>query len=99
MEVEIITKEDLAQFKKELLSDIRLMLSQSGKERKEWLKSPDVCKMLDISTTTLQTLRTKGIIPSSKIGGTLFYRLSDIEDALKKSSSIKNLNAIKRFSS
>lgn len=47
-------------------------------EQKEWLKSYKVRKLLSISPGTPQTLRKKGTIRFSKIGGLIFYKYADI---------------------
>jgi len=49
-----------------------------------WLDSPDVMKLLKISSRTLQSYRDNGILPFSKIGGKVFFKRSDIEEILEK---------------
>jgi hypothetical protein len=44
----------------------------------DWLDSQDVMQALHISPRTLQTLRTNGILPFSRIGNKIYYRKSDI---------------------
>jgi len=82
MPVEIITKEDLHQFRMQLLDDIKQIVHQKGPPQKEWLKSPEVRKLLRISPGTLQNLRIKGTLRCAKIGGMLFYKYDDIEKLL-----------------
>ena len=82
MGVEIITKEDLQAFRLNLLEDIRVILSQGATQPKEWLKSEEVKKLLKISAGTLQTLRIKGKLHYSKIGGTYYYRYQEIQQML-----------------
>lgn len=48
MSVEIITKEDLGQFKSELLEDLLKVLQPNQPQVKQWLKSQDVRKLLNI---------------------------------------------------
>jgi hypothetical protein len=78
-----ITMEDLENFKTDLLSQIRAMLpiEKSDRERK-WLKSYQVKELLGISSGTLQTLRIKGTLPYTKIGGALYYEYKDIQNIL-----------------
>ncbi|HEX5152873.1 MAG TPA: helix-turn-helix domain-containing protein [Parafilimonas sp.] len=85
MPIEIITKDDLQNFRKQLLNDFKELLAISQKERifKAWFRSGEVRKMLDISDGTLQNLRVTGKLPSSKIGGIHYYRLSDVEKLLE----------------
>lgn len=79
----IVTKEDLEQFRIQLLEDIQQILtSKDTKLTKPWLKNDEVKKLLDISTNTLQRLRVSGKLRFSKVGGTHYYRYEDIEKLL-----------------
>ena len=85
MSVQIITTDDLREFKVELLDEIRAIMSeQRSNTTKKWLKSIEVRSLLNISPTTLQTLRINGTLPFTKIGGTNYYNLSDIEKLLSQ---------------
>ncbi|KQT23739.1 transcriptional regulator [Chryseobacterium sp. Leaf405] len=79
MAISIITKEDLQQFKIELLEDIKDLLQGKMTEQKLWLRTSEVKKLLNISSGTLQNLRVNGTLSYSKIGGTLYYNYKDIE--------------------
>ena len=71
MKVELITREDLEVFKKDILEEIRrnrLHPRKTEQEPKEWLKSYEVRKLLGISAGTLQNLRLNGTLPFTKIG-------------------------------
>ena len=50
----------------------------------DWVDAQDVMQKLHISIRTLQTLRTNGTLPFSRIGGKLYYRISDILKVLNK---------------
>lgn len=50
----------------------------------DWLTGPFVEDMLDISTRSLQTLRTNGSLPYSKLGGKIYYKRQDVETLLEK---------------
>jgi len=83
MGLEVITKEDLQQFRLQLLNDIREMLKpQQAKLVKPWLKNSEVRKLLNISSNTVQRLRISGKLRSSKVGGIHYYRHEDIEKLL-----------------
>ena len=85
MQVEILTKEDLKQFKAELVQEMKDALSGNAKpQSKEWLKSNEVRKLLGISPGTLQNLRINGTLTYSKIGGMMYYRYQDIMKLLEK---------------
>jgi len=61
------------------------LLRQSKAERLKdtWLDNQDVLQTLHISKRTLQTLRSNGTIPYSKIQGKFYYKVSDIEQLLQ----------------
>lgn len=84
MPASIITTDDLLEFKMELLEEIGQLLDNrnSGVIKKEWLKSVQVMEMLHISAGTLQSFRTNGTLPYTKIGGILFYDAEDIQEIL-----------------
>ena len=85
MQVEILTKEDLKQFKAELVKELKDAFGGNAKpHNKEWLKSNEVRKLLGISPGTLQNLRINGTITYSKIGGMMYYRYHDIMKLLEK---------------
>ena len=82
MAIALITKEDLQQFKIELLESIEKLLQGKKTEEKLWLRTSEVRKLLNISAGTLQNLRINGTLSYSKIGGVLFYNYKDIEKLL-----------------
>lgn len=83
MNVELITREDLKQFKNEMLIEIKQLLKPGQAQSKQWLKSYEVRKLLNISPGTLQNLRLNGTLRYTKIGGLLYYKLEDIEKLLE----------------
>ncbi len=84
MAVELITREDLQAFRLQLLSDLRQLFATSeAKQQKQWLKSCDVRKLLNVSSNTVQRLRISGKLRSSKIGGEHYFRLEDVESCWK----------------
>lgn len=82
MEVNILTKQDLQEFKKELLEDIKNLLNDKISEQKLWLRSSEVKELLKISSGTLQNLRINGTLSYTRVGGTLYYNYKDIEKML-----------------
>lgn len=85
MEIDIVTKKDLQQFKQEILEEIRSILAKKnvGAKDRRWLRSAEVREMLGISPGTLQNLRINGTLPYQKIGGTMYYRGEDIDSMMK----------------
>ncbi len=88
MSVEIITKEDLKQFKSELLEDLLKVLQPNQPQAKQWLKSQDVRKLLNISPGTLQNLRINGTLRFTKIGGIFYYKSQDITKILEGNGTV-----------
>lgn len=82
MNVSLITKEDLQEFKNELIEEIKDLFDNKSSEQKRWLKSNEVKEILNISSGTLQNLRINGTLRYSKVGGTLYYNYKDIEKLL-----------------
>jgi len=81
--IEMITREDLKQFKSELLDEIKQIMKPGQGQSKQWLKSVDVRKMLNISPGTLQNLRINGTLRYTKIGRMMYYKLEDIHKVLE----------------
>jgi len=84
MPTQIITTDDLREFKIELLDDIKNLITTSVEmTNKRYLKSPDLMKMLKVSSGTLQTMRINGSLPYTKIGGIIFYDRDEISKVMK----------------
>ena len=87
---QLITVDHLEQFKNKLLEELLTALkSQTSVVPKKWMKSHEVRRLLKISPGTLQTLKTSGIIPYTKMGGVHFYDYDDIQKVLE-SGKINN---------
>jgi hypothetical protein len=85
MPTQIITTDDLREFKMEMLEGIQNLLhSQSTLKQKKYLKSSEIMELLQISAGTLQTLRINGTLPYSKIGGIIFYDYMEIQQVLEQ---------------
>jgi hypothetical protein len=83
MNVELITREDLREFKTELLNELKQIMQPGQGQSKRWLKSSEVRKMLNISPGTLQNLRINGTLRFTKIGSIMYYKLEDINKVLE----------------
>ncbi|UMB55333.1 helix-turn-helix domain-containing protein [Lutibacter sp. A64] len=85
MAAEIITTDDLREFKIELLNEFEKLLEKTtASGTKKYLKSGDLMKMLKVSSGTLQTLRINGTLPYTKIGGIIFYDADEISKVMKE---------------
>ncbi|HEY0669620.1 MAG TPA: helix-turn-helix domain-containing protein [Sphingobacteriaceae bacterium] len=71
------------------LSDIRDMLTMRTEEELQlaegdtWLDKQQVMQMLHISDRTLFTMRKEGKLTAYTIRGKIYFRMEDIENALK----------------
>jgi hypothetical protein len=80
---ELITREDLTQFRIQLMGELKEILLQSKQIPKQWLKSSEVRKVLGISHGTLQNLRINKSLPYAKLGGIMYYRYEDIHTLIE----------------
>ncbi len=98
---QLITLDDLAEFKLQLLYEIKnLFKEHHSQPLKKWIKSREVRKLLNISAGTLQTLRIGGKLPFTRLGGTILYDADNIQTILtaSKTSQIRNaFNSSKRL--
>lgn len=83
MNLEIITKEDLKDFKNELLTEIRQLMQPGQDQTKKWIKSKEVRKQLTISPGTLQNLRINGTLNYRRIGSIIYYKQEEIDKLLE----------------
>lgn len=71
---QLVTVAHLQVFKEELIKDFKVLLKSGGRaQEKQWMKSREVRKLLDISPGTLQTMRKNRTIVFKKVGGTIYY--------------------------
>ena len=84
MAIEIITKEDLYEFRKMLLKDLKEIFETKVQPPKQWLKSSEVRKLLNISPSTLQNLRVNGTLNFTQIGTIYYYNYNEIKKLLEK---------------
>ncbi|MHB8209710.1 helix-turn-helix domain-containing protein [Mucilaginibacter sp.] len=81
--IEILTKEDLEQFRQQLLQDIKSLMGSPGQQVKQLLKSAEVRKLLKISPGTLQNLRINGTLRYTRIGSIMYYKTDEINKLLE----------------
>jgi hypothetical protein len=77
---QILTQSDLLEFKEDMLQEFKRIIKEcvSGQPGKKWLKSGEVKKLLGMSHGFLQSLRDSGVLPFTKIGGSIYYDYEDI---------------------
>ena len=57
----------------------------------DWLDNQDVMQALHVSPRTLQTLRSNGLLPFSRIGNKLYYRRQDIIKILSDNYTMRKI--------
>ena len=88
MPASILTTEDLEEFRKNLLEEIKEMLLQYNRITIDrWVKSNIVMAKLGISPGTLQNFRINETIPYTKLGGIIYYDEEEINEILLKNKN------------
>ncbi|MDR7132653.1 hypothetical protein J2X69_005027 [Algoriphagus sp. 4150] len=85
--MEPITKEDLEALRFQLFADLKELLAkkdESQSDKKEWLRSRDVKKMLSISDAALQNLRIRGVVHPVKISGLYYYKSEELKSLFRQ---------------
>ena len=78
--IEATTFEEIKQALSSIIRDIRTGRGIRQEERlTEWMDNQDVCRMLNISPRTLQTLRDNGTLAYSQINHKTYYRPEDVK--------------------
>lgn len=87
MEILIIQKEAFeemaAKFSRFTERVDALLTKQGGKSLNRWMDNPKVCRQLNISPRTLQTLRDNGTLGYSQINHKVFYKPEDVLSIVK----------------
>ncbi|MCC4214413.1 helix-turn-helix domain-containing protein [Leeuwenhoekiella parthenopeia] len=84
MPATLITTDDLREFKRELLKEIKTLINNQGTQKlKKYLKSSEVMELLQVSPGTLQNLRINGTLPFTKVGGIIYYDAQDIQKVME----------------
>jgi len=84
-ERDFVTKEDLLEFKKQMLEEFKELLdSMPAKSNRRWIKTYRVKEMLDLSDGTLQTLRNNGTLPYTLLGGLALYDYDELVALMDK---------------
>jgi hypothetical protein len=91
-----ITIEDLREFRRGLLEEIRTMLSErQAAPVQRWLKAYQLKKVLPLSRAKLQRLRASGKLPCAKFGRALIYDYYDIEKVVNEHKLVQQVEALK----
>ena len=90
MPIEIVTKQDLQENLQKL--EIRILeafkrFSKANNTEIEWLRTKEACKLLQCSPGKLQSLRSKGILSPTRMGGSIYYDRKDIAKVMEKNKT------------
>lgn len=80
---ELVTQKDL-QLLKDWMQNKFQIFEKGSLSNKKWVKSEEARKILDCSKGTLQNLLIRGELSASKVGGTLYYSIEDIEKMMDR---------------
>ena len=90
---QLVTLDDLNHFKQQLINELlAIFKTQSIMPPPKWMKSHEVRKLLKISPGTLQSFKSTGVIPHTKMGGITFYNYADIQQVLEAGKVQGNLS-------
>lgn len=82
---QLVTLADLEKFKEQMLSEMRrLFASGDALPSKQWLKSREVRKLLNVSPGKLHAMRTSRQLTFMRIGGVIYYDRADIDKMFEK---------------
>jgi len=90
MPANIITTDDLREFKAELCEQIKeiIQCKTGPTNQKRFLKTSELQEALGLSPSTIHQLRIMRILPYTKINGVIFYDWEDIVVMMQKNKKI-----------
>ena len=91
MDINIIEKQELEEIKDTLkfIQDKIKYLTKNKAVNGNWIDNQEASEYLKVRPRTLQNYRDNKTLPFTKLGGKVYYKLSDIEAMLEKSYSKK----------
>ena len=82
MEIVTIEKRTFELWKQkfeEFISRMDELYSPLRKKQDKWLDNWETCRLLNVSSRTMQTYRDTGKLPYSQINSKIYYKASDVE--------------------
>ncbi|MEX2345287.1 MAG: helix-turn-helix domain-containing protein [Balneolaceae bacterium] len=61
-----------------------ILIAMNDISSKNWLRTKEAADYLGISITQIHTLKRNGILPFSKIGGSIYFKRQDIDEILEE---------------
>ncbi|MFZ4564468.1 MAG: helix-turn-helix domain-containing protein [Bacteroidales bacterium] len=71
------------------LSRLEELLLELSKPRLSWQEPEEIARLLNVGKRSVDNYRDAGLIPYSKLGGKVYYRICDIEDYLTENMKRK----------
>ncbi len=85
MQINIVTKEDLEEFRVKRLTEIREILKiQEVKSFPRSIKTKQALEILDMSAGKLKQMRITGELSYKEVGGTYYYNYNEVKGLLPK---------------
>jgi len=87
MPVELITKQDLLDFKYEFFQELTSFLNTQKPNvttTPELMKNSEIKKYLNTSASTIERLKKSGQLPFTRISGTIYFKKSDVDKLIEK---------------
>ena len=72
------------------LLEANIQVISTDNDLNDWIDNQDVMQALHISCRTLQTLRSNGTLPYSRINNKIYYLRRDVEKLLNDNYTIRN---------
>ncbi len=69
------------------MTEVHEILKTAGLQpstEEQYLDNQEACQLLKVSKRTLQSYRLKKILPYTTMGGKIYFRMSDIQEHLRK---------------
>lgn len=77
--MELLTKDDLSKIKFEIIQEVKKIITPVSLENPEFLRTSQVKELLGCSESKIETLRKNGTLPFQKVGGSIYYKYSDVK--------------------
>jgi hypothetical protein len=95
MKVTVLTKESLREIKHDIINAFTETLDKKP-EIKKWLTTAEVCNLLDISVSSLQTLRSNDTLKFQKVGWLIYYDHEHIVKVLEENCVNRKTKRLKK---
>jgi predicted DNA-binding transcriptional regulator AlpA len=81
--MEIVTRQMLDEFKRDLINELSQFVNSSSQANK-LLKNSNLMEYLGCSYSTIENLRNEGILPYKKVMGTYYYLYDEVRKVFEQ---------------